>query len=468
MKKDERIENANMDCPNCDGKDWINVDRFRIKPAGMGLCAQCGFVSYPSKWKSPEEIKAHYRTDYRNPPNHQNLFACERKNHFHHKFLEETFKKWREQGLENPRICEVGAAFGFTLQWIRSIFPKAEIYGTELTTSMRRNAFHEFGIRLDEDIDESKQYDLIMSYKVLEHQLDPDLELERYTRLLKPDGLLYISVPSWFNSLYNFGAGGFDIEYYYDPNHINVWTREMFENILARSGFEQVKADHVIYSDTYLCKVNPEMRKTPVLYLNAAEIQTKLEKILMAFLLFQDQKFDEAIAAWPDYPQAHVSRAEMNRKLLTEKGWPFFREHYVERAMTDCPTSTDVVIMATDFAMRANEFIEATHYAEDALQMKPENPTSLNHLANIMREIAIRGKGTKEKLHYFLQAREVARHLRNVSTQHFREATDLVLFFNSKLPFKGENAEKAIVAEPEQPTAVVVEERAKPELTLDP
>lgn len=433
--------NTNMNCPNCNENKWESVDAHRIKPQGMGICTSCGFVSYPSKWQTEEEIKKHYRSSYRNPPSHANLFSGERKNHFHHKFLLETFEKWKAEGLENPKICEVGAAFGWTLNWIKTVFPKAEIYGTELTTSFRRNAYHEFGINLTEDIDETKKYDLIMSYKVLEHQLDPNKALEKYTKLLTPNGLLYISVPTWFNALYNFGLTGFDIEYYYDPNHINVWTIEMFENIMNRAGFEIIKSDQVIYSSTYLCKPNPEMKTKPVLKLDVKEMKDKLARIKKAFLFFEENKFDEAIKEWPCYPQAHVSKAEMSRKLLTEKGWVAFQDAIIDPALEACPNTAEVVIMATDFAMRANEFPQAIKYAEVALQMKPENPISLNQLANTMRELALRGKNMKEKIHYFVQAREVCRHLRQVSTQHFKEATDMIFFFNSRIPFKGESLE---------------------------
>lgn len=440
MKEVNIMQDTNMNCPNCGENHWENVDQFRLKPQGMGVCTSCGFVSYPSKWKSPEDIKAHYRTSYRNPPTHANLFACERKNYFHQKFLNDTFQEWKESGRVAPAVCEVGAAFGSTLQWVRSEFPQADINGTELTTSMRRNAMHEFGIRLDEDIDESKTYDLIMTYKVLEHQVDPQLELKRYAKLLKPGGLLYISVPTWFKSLYNFGMSGFDLEYYFDPNHINVWTREMFENILARAGFEIIKADQVIYSSTYLCRVNPEMEKTPLVKHDPTLIKVGLGNIKSAFLAFQENDFKKAIEIWPDYPQAHVSHAEMSRKILGEKGWKAFKEEIINPALKACPESADILVMASDFAMRASEFMEATKYIEKALTWKPENPVCLNQLANTMRELALRAKTPHEKLHYFHQAREVARHWRHTSTQHFREATDLIYFFNSKLPFEGEDA----------------------------
>jgi len=436
------IENTNMRCPNCSENKWQNVDEFRIKESGMGLCVSCGFISYPTKYKSSEEIKKHYRSSYRNPPTHANMFTCERKNHFHNRFLSDLFKKWKDEGLENPVIGEIGSAFGFTLQWIKSIFPKAEVYGTELTTSFRRNAFHEFGITLAEDLDETKKYDLIISYKVLEHQLDPDIELKRYAKLLNTNGVLYISVPTWFNSLINFGLNGFDLEYYFEPNHINVWTKEMFENMASRAGFEEIKSDQIIYSSTYLYKVNQEKTSPHVLKLNPNDILEKLKKIKEAFFELGNNQFQKAIEIWPDFPQAHVSHAEVSRKLLTEKGWAKFKTEIIEPAIKACPTSTEIINMATDFALRAQEFPTAVKYAELGLKMKPENPVSLHQLMNCMREIAIKAQDMNEKLHYFFQAREIARHLRHTSTQHFKEATDMIYFFNSKIPFKGETIKK--------------------------
>ncbi len=445
-----------MRCPNCEGNNWENVDRFRMKqttleddpankgkkidaPVGMSICNTCGFVSYPSKWKSEEEIKKHYRSAYRTPPTSFNIFAGERKNHFHHKFLEETFAEWKEKGIDSPKICEIGAAFGFTLQWLRRIFPKAELYGTELTTSFRRNAFHEFGINLTEDIDETQKYDLIISYKVLEHQLDPDKCLEKYRKCLKPGGLFYLSVPTWFNSMCNFGAGGFDLEYYYDPNHINVWTRDIFEGMVSRAGFKTLKKDHVMYNDTYLLTEGPIAATKPFME-NPTALKEKMKNIKEAFIASSENRFDDAIALWPDYPNAHVSKAEMTRKSLQEKGWEWFRDNILLKAIKECPTSPEAYVMATDYAMRAQKFDEAIRYCEKSLEMKPENPVSLNQMANIMREYAIRAKDNpKEQVHYYVQAREVARHIRNVSSQHFKEATDMIYLFNSFIPFKGEN-----------------------------
>lgn len=425
-----------MNCPNCHENSWTNVDKYRIKPQGMSICDSCGFVSYPSKWKTKEEIVKHYRQSYRNPPTHNNVFAGQRKNHFHHAFLHDTFQEWNKKGLSSPKICEIGAAFGFALNWFRTIFPSADISGTELTTSFKRVAHHEFGIDLKDDIDETKKYDMIMSYKVLEHQLDPDVELARYHKCLSDDGLLYISVPTWFDQLQNFGLGGFDIEYYYDPNHINVWTREIFEGLLKRAGFDIIKKDYIIYGDTYLCK-----KGKPCEYVHKEKVEyiySQLEKIQKAFELYSSGNHLDAINTYSNYPTAWISYLEFNRKQLAELGWIKFKEQFVESFIKNCPNSPEALITATDYAMRAGEWTDAIKYCERALKAKPENPVSLHAMSNIMREMALKASDHKEKLHYFIQAREVAQHLAKVSDQHTREATDLIFFYDSQIPYKGE------------------------------
>ena len=235
-----------MRCINCNANEWENVDFARLKPSGMCMCKSCGMVSYPSKWQSYGEIKNHYRKAYRNPPTSQNLFTGQRKLSFHNVFLQDVFKKWSENNLGRPNVFEVGAAYGLVLNWLRGMYPGGSFGGTEWTTSYKRNAKHEFKLDLVDDFDTSKKHDLIISYKVAEHQLDVDQELAKYAEHLTDNGYLYISVPTWFDSANNFGLSGFDIEYYYDVNHINVWTREIFEGILQRAGFEIIKKDYMI------------------------------------------------------------------------------------------------------------------------------------------------------------------------------------------------------------------------------
>ena len=85
-----------MRCLICESNDWENVDEHRVIEKGMSICKNCGFVSYPSLWKSEEDIKKYYQEDYRKPPIAGNLFSGQRKLYYHEAFLAPLFKEWRE------------------------------------------------------------------------------------------------------------------------------------------------------------------------------------------------------------------------------------------------------------------------------------------------------------------------------------------------------------------------------------
>lgn len=427
-----------MRCSICDSNDWEVVDQYRFKPQEMSICKSCGFTSYPSKWKTEEEIKAHYRKDYRTCPTSNNLYSGQRKIHFHHAFLNPLFEEWKKEGRQNPEVCEIGAAYGMALAWVRDTYPGAIVSGTELTISYRRNAYHEYGIELSEDFDDSKKYDLIMSYKVAEHQLDIDKMLVKYRSCLKPNGLMYISVPCWFGSMTNFGLGGFDLEYYYDPNHINVWTKKLFESLLKKVGFEIIKEDHVIYDSTYLVKPCEPKELSKNDLEDPIEIKKRMENIKLAFIANSENKFYEAINYYPNYPQAHISRAEMIRKQAFANGWEWIKENIIDKMFNDCSESAELWVTATDLAMRAKRWEEAIVYAENGLKAKPANPVSIGQLLNIMREIAISSNSQEKQKHYFTQARQIAKYLKEVSLQNSREAIDFIYLFNSKLPIPNE------------------------------
>lgn len=244
----------------------------------------------------------------------------------------------------------------------------------------------------------------------------------------------------------NFGAAGFDLEYYYDPNHINVWGQKHFQYLLAKAGLKIVKQDHVIYDSTFLCVRDDSQIEASKAMLDEItkdqsqykDTMKKLELVHKAFLHFIDGKFDEAIKTFPDYPNAHVNFVEMNRKGLYEKGWEFLKTNIIENAIKCCPNSAEIMIMATDIAMRAKQWKEAIGYCEKSLAMKPENPSSLNQMIQIMREMALEAKNNREKMHYFNEGRKIAAHMRAVSAQHFRESTDMIYLFNAQIPTPSE------------------------------
>ena len=429
-----------MRCVICGSTDKCeNVDQYRHKPSGMQICTECGFVSYPQKYKSEAEIKQYYEKDYRGCPNVNNFITGQKKLHIHSAMLTETMRGWIAEGKKSPVICDVGAAFGMLLNFMKQHFPEAELSGTEYALAYRRNAWHEYGIRLGVDFDKTKKYDLISSFKVAEHQLDVDLRLREYAECLKPDGLLYISVPVWFSRMTNFGLDRWDLEYYYDPNHINVWSQKLFETLLAKCGLEIVRGDQWMYDSTFLCKRNDEFMKLKPQYENPVNIKQTMAKIKEASMAYETAAFEKAVNIYPNFPSAWMGYYESSRQLAHAggQGLPpleFIRKNFLDPATEACPHSLEILRLTADIHMRYDDFQGAVRICEKALKYRPDHPSFLYTIIYCLREIALRAKDPADKIHLQTESRDCAQYLGDVDFGMRSEALTLRYRANSEIP----------------------------------
>jgi len=412
-----------MRCCNCNENNWENVDSMRIKPQGMSICKTCGFLSYPDKYKSIEEIKKYYNADYRNPPNSGNFFSGQKKLNYHHAFLSEYFERWSKK--EKFVVCDVGAAFGMFLTWFKSVLPNAELHGTEWDTAYRRNAYHEYGLKLTEDFDDTKKYDMIALYKVAEHQMDFDLYLKKYIDCLNEDGVIYISVPVWFDMFYNFGPCNNDIEYYYHPDHINQWTRKIFQSILKKCGLKIIKENFTLYDDTYMC-IKGEV--LPFECDDYQEIKKKMLAIKQSYMAFSEKKYKDSIEFYQSNPLAWKANYELNRKTFHELGMPKIEE-YINQAIAACPNSAEIVAMCADIMMRYSNWERSIGHWRDALNMRPGAAAYLSNIANCLRKLYEQTKDEK----YIIEARNVCRIIAKNSMEHLPESLNWIYNDNAKI-----------------------------------
>lgn len=424
-------------CIVCDSTDkWKNVDEYRLKPHNMCICTHCGFVTYPDIIsKSKEDLKKYYEEDYRNPPSVNNYFTCQQKLGYHAAFLTQLFDSWKKEN-KSPNVFEVGCAFGAVLDWIKKNFKDASVSGSEWTQSFRRVAYHEYGINVKEDFDDSQKYDLIVSYKVAEHQVNVDEELLRYRSALKDDGYLYISIPAWFHNMTNFGASGWDIEYYYHKAHINVWTRKLFEGVLSKCGFEIIKENHSYYDETYLCKKG-KFDKTCG-YEVVDDILKKLSAIKKANDFYLEGKFDKAIEAYPAFPTAHVALYESKRAEFDKKGYDWIKENITDKAIKDTNVNPDSLIFAAGIASRYERYQESLSYLEKLNELKPNTGDVIKTVSDVFRLIANKTKDPKEKYRYYIESLAASKYLRQTNMKYFADATTWLYYDYSQLPMPGD------------------------------
>lgn len=454
-----------MQCPICENKSsWENVDKYRDdddaktieevvqddgtvkkveKPRNMSLCKVCGFVGYPDRQEDEEKLKAYYKSQYRQhkPPTHNNIITGQRKVFYHENFLKETFAKWKKEGKTKPVISEVGAAFGMALNFFKHEFPEGDISGTEWTLKYRRVAWYEYGIKLTEDFDASKSYDMIMSYKVLEHQVKPEEKLMEYANCLKEDGLLYISVPTWFNKASNFGTSGFDLKYYYHPDHINVWTPVLFETLLKRCGLKIVKADHFMYGDTYLCKVDRSVQDEAPQYEDPKMILEAMGKLKSLAEHLKKGQPGKALKEYSNCPVAWAMYYEKNRKSIHEKHDGDFSKIYEEVCepfLKHTKGSLESMIFTVDLMMRYDQYEQAAEIANDILDKCPNHGQALHMLSHCLRNLAKRESDAERSLQLRANSFKVTDHWSKIDVQKMMEALDWKLFDASELiaPFE--------------------------------
>jgi len=426
-----------MRCCICDKDSWENVDQYRLKEKGMEICNNCGFISYPKMYKTKEEILEYYRNDYRNPPNVFNLYSGQRKLHYHGAFLADEIKRLKEK--ESPDVLEVGSAFGMFVSFMQTNLPKAKILGTELTTTYKRVAKNEFKIDLADDFSDSDRYDLICTYKVAEHLLDTDKELERYRNCLKDDGLLYIGVPCWFDTMHNFGAGGWDIEYYYSPNHINVWTRKAFESLLKKIGFEIVKQDHEMYDSVYLCKKAEPQKLTHKDYDGKEKIIAHLKAIKAANDLFVKGQYLEAINVWNNFPPAITLDYEVKKKQYNDLGFDWIEENLINKAVSACKASPAILSFAADVFSRYAKLEKAIEVCKMGLSKQPCSPRFLECMGSSLFRLAEAEKDPERQQFLYVQSRNTYEVLKNVSRQSFELAYDWIFRLDAKIEVQNGN-----------------------------
>jgi len=436
-----------MNCFICGANDWNNVDQFRLKqveddgkPVGMSMCNSCGVVSYPDKYQTKEQIKEFYRKEYRKPPQTQDFFSGERKLHYHHYFLNHLFTEWKKAGRTKPVVGEVGSAFGMFLNWIKEHnFPEAELHGTEWDLARKRVAFHEYGLTLKDELPTDIKYDLITSYRVLEHQCDPHLELEHYYNLLKDDGVLYLSVPIWFRELQNPGQSVFDIEFYWSTSHINCWSNEHLEYLLDKVGFAPIYRNDNIYGNTYLLKKLPLKNREPVFpKWNPAEKLDEIERIFRCWQGIHEGDAALALSQWQNCVAAWAHHYEMNRAKFHEQGFEFINNEILLKCIQACPNSADAFTLAGNVAMRYNQFDLALKYLDQAIKRKPNNPSVLAEMAKCFREKAIHTKDENEKAVFYKEAMEICKFIRQSSMELAPQVLTYIYSDQSKIPIPGE------------------------------
>jgi 2-polyprenyl-3-methyl-5-hydroxy-6-metoxy-1,4-benzoquinol methylase len=153
-------------------------------------CEGCGF-RFPHEIPSAEELKHHYDAEY----NETRFLQGQQVNALINKRIIERIYG----SLKGMSILDVGAGYGFLADSLNQA-PFHSCDAVELSAPQRAYASKELGIKAFSSLEKvNNQYDLIVSFEVLEHIPDPISFLSSIAALLNPGGALILGTDH-FNS----------------------------------------------------------------------------------------------------------------------------------------------------------------------------------------------------------------------------------------------------------------------------
>ncbi|MFG6100447.1 class I SAM-dependent methyltransferase [Leptothoe sp. ISB3NOV94-8A] len=204
-------------------------------------CQCCGVVAFSPR-PTDEELQAFYNSGYHDDFSKSamadTLFAQNR-----YQALEKVLRRYAPDLVATPRqtLLDVGCGTGDFLMAAQQA--DWSVTGTDLATAAVERANQKIGGKVFQgDITvldlPSCAYDLITSYHVIEHLLEPVTQLRRCYELLTTGGVLFLETPN----IGSLGARlrGKQWSHIIPPEHIIYFSPFSLKYALNQAGFERV------------------------------------------------------------------------------------------------------------------------------------------------------------------------------------------------------------------------------------
>jgi SAM-dependent methyltransferase len=239
--KNDRVRLTAVHCPLCGADNWselfIGPDRLHNVPGLYRLvrCHQCAFI-YQNPRPTEDSFAAIYPTDYE-----PYQFITFDPTHIHNDLIN-TCQLIKQLQPSGGQLVDIGCGPGIFLQALHTLNPNWQLVGVE-PDPHSANIARQAGLtiqqcRIEEATLAYGQLDAVTLWYVIEHVPDPVGVLRNAARLLKPDGLLYLSLPmcdSWEARLFGRYWAGWDL-----PRHFSAFDIKSLRAVLAKAGFTPV------------------------------------------------------------------------------------------------------------------------------------------------------------------------------------------------------------------------------------
>lgn len=212
--------------------DYVSGERFEVR-----LCGACG-LARTAPCPPADRLAGYYPPEYYGAPGRRRFPGPV-------EAAQKLLYGWRARRVERllgrggGEVLDVGCGPGFLLDAFRSRGWRAT--GTELSEASARRAREGLGLEvhvgsLPELGLQAGRFDAAVLWHVLEHVPEPEAMLAAVQRVLKPGGVLLVSVPNFGSLEARASRGGW---FHLDvPRHLVHFTPQVLAAALAGAGFE--------------------------------------------------------------------------------------------------------------------------------------------------------------------------------------------------------------------------------------
>ena len=217
-------------CDVCGHKEWERTYDVLLR------CSGCGFIRADVK-VTKESLDHMYRGNFFKGGVYVDYLKEEQ-------VLRKSFK--RDMALiskfcPSGRLLEVGCAYGFFLDIAKDQY---DVHGIDIaeeacTYARERLKLNVIGGDFLKHPFEENSYDIIVMWATIEHLEDPDLYVEKISRLLKPGGFFVCTAPDIGSAVAKIRKKRWrQINL---PTHLNYFTKDTLGQLLGNHGLKTVK-----------------------------------------------------------------------------------------------------------------------------------------------------------------------------------------------------------------------------------
>ncbi len=260
-------------CVSCDSKKFSillkSEDHFLThEHFSVAQCIECGLKrTYPLP--NQDEIKKYYQSEEYISHTSTNKGLV---NKLYLTIRNHTLKRkysWIKKYGKGTSLLDFGAGSGHFISFMnRKGFNTT---GIEPSDNARKHCKENFAVDLFDETHLDKiperSLDVITMWHVLEHIHDPSQLLDKFTRLLKKNGRIFIAVPnfeSFDSKFYKNHWAALDL-----PRHIHHFTNSTLSILLSHHNLEIDKIKPLIFDSYYISLLSENYLNSKIKYIRA-------------------------------------------------------------------------------------------------------------------------------------------------------------------------------------------------------